>query len=642
MSLFYEENRLAKIINILEQKRTVTVTYLSEKMEVSYKTIKNDIKEINNILNGCALIDYGKNEYTFYIFDKKVYNDVKSKIFEQNDFMNSPGMRMAFIIQKLMNSNTPYLTEELAYDMNVGRSTVNGDLKKLRFLIEEYGLEIEGKTNTGIYLKGDEINIRFFILENMYEPIYREYPLDEDILNIVHRLAKKYFLDSITVDYFKRSFILMIDRFMNGYKIEELSGVYNDLKDTQAYRFANEVSKEVRKYILTDIPENEIKFIAIPIAGMRTPTNEKGIESIKVGSDVITLIETMISEIKREMNIDIEQNELMEDFVYHISFMMNRLKYGMRIRGIDCEDIKRNNTVSYKMAEFAADIVTKETGYNLSKEEIALMAVYFDIFIDKSKKNNICNIAIVCGTGRVTARVIENQLRKIIKEDILIDIYSDSEITSKNIEKYDVVVSNVKLNIESEKKIIYLREIFNENELKRKLELLNYEERIELSQVEGIDSLVVRMLNEDRFFILDGKYGYSENLNMMIDILTEEGMLDIGFKERIRLREEKSTMIFDRHIAFPHTINYGSDKAVVALGVFSGPINDDMGRNVKLVFLLGLPKDNKDDTILVKLYDEIISIASDIEAISRISKVKNYKELLIYFAQRSTIKKNIN
>ena len=40
-------------------------------------------------------------------------------------------------MQKLMNTDCPYLTDELAYDMNIGRSTVNGDLKRLRKILEE-------------------------------------------------------------------------------------------------------------------------------------------------------------------------------------------------------------------------------------------------------------------------------------------------------------------------------------------------------------------------------------------------------------------------------------------------------------------------------------------------------------------------
>ena len=54
----------------------------------------------------------------------------------------------------------------------------------------------------------------------------------------------------------------------------------------------------------------------------------------------------------------------------------------------------------------------------------------------------------------------------------------------------------------------------------------------------------------------------------MIDNLYLKGYVDYDFKERIRKREEKSTMNFNEFIAFPHTINYQTDQIVISLGIF--------------------------------------------------------------------------
>lgn len=84
MSCFYEENRLARILNIMEQKQSVTVDYLSEKMDVSSKTIKNDIKEINNSLKGHAIIENKNNSYILYIFDISQYEQLKNEVYMHN------------------------------------------------------------------------------------------------------------------------------------------------------------------------------------------------------------------------------------------------------------------------------------------------------------------------------------------------------------------------------------------------------------------------------------------------------------------------------------------------------------------------------------------------------------------------------
>lgn len=639
MSCFYEENRLARILNIMEQKQSVTVDYLSEKMDVSPKTIKNDIKEINNSLEGHAIIENKRNSYIFYIFDTDGYEQVKNKVYAHDDFMNSPNSRIVFIMQKLMNTDCPYLTDELAYDMNIGRSTVNGDLKRLRKILEEYEIEILGKTNTGISLNGDELEIRFFILENMYDGIYKDYPLDSDLIDAIKQIALEYELDSVAVEYFIKFFTVMIDRFLNGNPLSKLDKKYEELKESSAYIFAREIANNISKVLMTDLPEEEILFISIPIAGMRTPTNIKTIEKLQVKKTTEDLILKIKDKIKQEMNISIQSEQIMHEFMYHIQFMINRMKYGFKIRGIDCEEIKSSNSVAYTVAEVAASVIQNEENIEISNEEIALMSVYFGILIDKSnlEKNKIYNIAIICGTGRISARVVESNLKKIIKNETVMDLYSDSNIDSEILDKYDLVVSTVKLDIDTKSEIIYIKDVLDRSELKRKIDLLKYSDKKEISFIKGMDSIMLGILNENRFFVLDKNYSYSENVNMMIDILENEGHLDAGFKERIRKREEKSSMIFEDTVAFPHTINYASKNIELALGVVPENMSDEKGKDIKLVFLLGLPEDDGDDTVLVKIYDEIIKIASDKELVEEISKIENYKDLLMYFVKSSDL-----
>ena len=639
MSCFYEENRLARILNIMEQKQSVTVDYLSEKMDVSPKTIKNDIKEINNSLEGHAIVENKRNSYVFYIFDTDGYEQVKNKVYAHDDFMNSPNSRIVFIMQKLMNTDCPYLTDELAYDMNIGRSTVNGDLKRLRKILEEYEIEILGKTNTGISLNGDELEIRFFILENMYDGIYKDYPLDSDLIDAIKQIALEYELDSVAVEYFIKFFTVMIDRFLNGNPLSKLDKKYEELKESSAYIFAREIANNISKVLMTDLPEEEILFISIPIAGMRTPTNIKTIEKLQVKKTTEDLILKIKDKIKQEMNINIQSEQIMYEFMYHIQFMINRMKYGFKIRGIDCEEIKSSNSVAYTVAEVAASVIQNEENIEISNEEIALMSVYFGILIDKSnlEKNKIYNIAIICGTGRISARVVESNLKKIIKNETMMDLYSDSNIDSEILDKYDLVVSTVKLDIDTKSEIIYIKDVLDRSELKRKIDLLKYSDNKEISFIKGMDSIMLGILDENRFFVLDKNYSYSENVNMMIDILENEGHLDAGFKERIRKREEKSSMIFEDTVAFPHTINYASKNIELALGVVPENMSDKKEKDIKLVFLLGLPEDDGDDTVLVKIYDEIIKIASDKELVEEISKIENYKDLLMYFVKSSDL-----
>ena len=87
-------------------------------------------------------------------------------------------------------------------------------------------------------------------------------------------------------------------------------------------------------------------------------------------------------------------------------------------------------------------------------------------------------------------------------------------------------------------------------------------------------------------------------------------------------------MIFGHSIAIPHSIQFVSDKLVLAVGVSHQPIccND---HKVQVIFLLGIPHElDSDDSILIRVYDEIISLARNEEMLKKIASANNFQELL--------------
>lgn len=117
----------------------------------------------------------------------------------------------------------------------------------------------------------------------------------------------------------------------------------------------------------------------------------------------------------------------------------------------------------------------------------------------------------------------------------------------------------------------------------------------------------------------------------MVDMLSEKGYVDEGFKERLKKREENSTMIFDKHIAIPNVINNGSNNIILSIGVFDDKLIIDKNRDVKLVFLLGIPEElGENEILLIKIYNEIISISKDENELREISRLKNYKDVVLY------------
>ena len=169
-----------------------SVEKLAGKLNVSAKTIRNDIKELNYLLGGYAMISMNKGDCKLIVFDQKGFQEIRNKIFQQDDFFNSPQTRMTYLFWQLINAEEPYLTDDLSEEMKVGRTTAISDLNKLRKIIGKYQLKIKGKANTGLKLVGDELHIRLFILENIYEQLYLNFPLGAEVREKLSDFQKNY------------------------------------------------------------------------------------------------------------------------------------------------------------------------------------------------------------------------------------------------------------------------------------------------------------------------------------------------------------------------------------------------------------------------------------------------------------------
>ena len=72
----------------------------------------------------------------------------------------------------------------------------------------------------------------------------------------------------------------------------------------------------------------------------------------------------------------------------------------------------------------------------------------------------------------------------------------------------------------------------------------------------------------------------------------------------------------------------------MALGVCPQKLASQKQEQVQLIFLLALPQSHEmDDSVLVRIYDEMISIAQNEEYTKEIVKVENYKQLVRCFVK---------
>lgn len=635
--LFNNENRTAVILRNIEMQSVCSVESLAAKLDVSQKTIRNDIKELNCLLGGYACIGNNKGICKLIVFAPKGFTEIRNKIYKQEDLFNSSHTRMAYMFWQLMHAEEPYLTDDLSEEMKVARTTTISDLNRLRKAIEKYDLKIKGKANTGLALCGDEYKIRLFILENIYEQLYLNFPLGQIIREKLYDFQERLSMDALGFGFFYRFFVVMIQRMESGHMIKKLEPKYEELYGSSAYMIVDEFLNEIEQVKGYKISKEERLFLSISVAGMRTPANTAEIEQkISISEGVADLIIEILDRIKAELNVTVVANELFDDFVYHVFFMINRLKYGFHIYNPMVDDFKNKYSVAYKMAEIAKGVLEERVGIEMTEDEMGFLAAYFGVFLlEQEPEKKRCKIAIVCGSGKIIGRLIENQLKKIFDVEPEFEIFYGIFDENRK-DDFDYIVTTTELHMDTKTPVIFMDEVFDREYIQRKFENMRYLSEAGRTIRKGIDSLFMNLLDETRFFVLDQESSYDENVDRMARALTNQGELDAGFAQRVREREKYSTMVLDQNIAFPHTKNMLS-KLTLAMGVFPDMLKDDKYGNIRIIILLGIPESMEDDTVLVRLYDDILSIGKKPDVIPKIQKMESYREFLLYIAEENNI-----
>ena len=79
------DSRIAQILEIMELRRTARLESLADKLKVGTKTIRNDIRELNRLLEDSALVESVSGRYALFILDEKAFQEKKKIVYSQND-----------------------------------------------------------------------------------------------------------------------------------------------------------------------------------------------------------------------------------------------------------------------------------------------------------------------------------------------------------------------------------------------------------------------------------------------------------------------------------------------------------------------------------------------------------------------------
>ena len=635
-----------KILTLCKNKEFANINHMAEELKVTTRSVRTYIKQLNeNLGEDIAQIIYVKGYgYKLEIKNKEAFE----LLFEENkkisfDF-NVKDERILYLLDFFTEYNDVITIDQLAEQISVGRTTIVNDIKSTREILNEYNLDLIKKQNFGMWLKGNEFDKRLLLINYIYKDSKNDLKNSKYVNGVDARLLKQ--LKTKILRLFKEDnfyatnqifeetikyILVQIVRIKNGNEIVEYDKRFDLLGSYDEYNLSQKIKVIVEENFDTTLNEYETLYLTLPlVSGNAAPISKFMSNKPQLRENISDLMEKIFKEIYIRMGIIISDQTLRDNLGYHLEFTLNRLLFNIKLKNLLLEDMKENYVLPYNLAKISADVI--ENVYNLvmPEDEIGYIAIHFGSYLEKNIiSNTLQKVAIVCSTGLGATNLITIRIRKIIGENVEIDTFSIFDIDKVNLSQYDLVFTTSDIDINSNS-VLKIDTILDESKLRNKIEKMIYLNNSNLSKnlnnVKLADNLIVGVFLHEKYFSVLNNKTISVALKNMIDKMMQDGVVGEKFKKDILEREKSHPTIFKSGLLLPHSVNDKSNELCVSIGVLQKPIQYQ-GIEIKIIMLIAFSGDDQNSDLLVKVYEEALSIGQNEKYINQLSKCRDFYDL---------------
>jgi lichenan operon transcriptional antiterminator len=625
---------------MLASSSFITSDELAQKVGVTSRTIRNDIKLLNEDLHQYE-IDIqsirGKG-YALSVKNQEKFQELMGKVSAEDMIVTperpeSKEERVVYIIKRLLLTHQYIKLEDLAHELYVSRSTVQGDLKEVKKRLEFYNLVFLQKPNYGLKVKGEEVKIRFC----MSEYIFNRRSLSKEVnehLGAIFAEQEISVVRRIMIEEIKKQQIILSDLSLNNLVVHLLisykriqAGNYasfyieefSSIKESKEYEVATCIVKELEKHFGLPFPQHEILYVALHLLGTKliSHSKEQGV-SVKelVNQEMYQLASELLQAIDEELKLDLQHDEeLLLGLCLHLKPFLNRHKYGMNLRNPLLAEIKANYPLAFEGGVVAGSVLKSKYNIDSTEEEIGYLALHIGGALErKSMKVRRKRCVIVCASGLGSAKLLEYKLRKEFGHEL--EIVGTTEyyrLSEMSLHSLDFVISTIPIETASIP-VVQVKSILGLEDLNK------IEKTIRKSKHQ-----IAQFIREDLIFLNRTFENRKDVIHFLACELEKREIVPSSFFHSVMEREEISATSFGNLVAIPHPIQPYTDSTFWTIVLLDKPIK--WGEEfAQFICLLNVEKESNQD--LKEMYEFLIEIVNNPHLVKKLLKCKTYKEFM--------------
>lgn len=622
------------LIRYLLEAPIMRANTLADRLNVSTRSIKNYVQEINREYPNC--ISSSREGYS-------VNASIAKKIIDENQthVPQTSHERVTFILSSLMNHNNNELVNiyDLCDAMYVSLSTLKNELQKVKRRLAKFDLELISQQDE-IRVKGLEKNKRKMLSTILY---------DESNVNFVNlNSIQKAFVD-IDIEFIKNSVLEIFDEyhyFINDYSLINLvlhiaisiDRIRNDNFNTQnvseqpgvrlhEYELAQKVTKRLEQYFNIKYSEAEVYEMTLLIISRTTTIDYNSINSANledfIGKDCLDLVYQLINDINAFYYIDLKEQEFLIRFALHIRNLLVRSKNNYFSKNPLTEGIKTSCPLIYDVSVTLASTMKEKTGVSINDDEIAYIAFHLGSAIEAQKNLTMKVTAVLyCPNYYDMNLRINEMINQHFANDILITNILTDESEFVKISDVDMVITTIPISTILTIPIIQINLFLSDKD-----RALLQERIIEIrkqNRKDEFENYLRELIKPDLFERKSNLQKEVDCIDYMVKKLVKHGYVDPSFKQQILEREQMSSTAF-ANFAIPHAMKMHAHKTGINIIVSEQPI---MWNHYPVNLVIMMCFNINERYIFNEIFDPITMILSESENIKKICSSNTYEQFI--------------
>lgn len=479
------KDRTAQLLSkLVSADWPVNIKSLSDEFQLSPRTIRNEINELNDYLaqQGLPLVYSLRGKGLKLQLNKKQEEALLATLAtdKENEFLSRDERILDLILTIALSKERTFLFRK-EEEYQVSKSTVDEDMRRIRELLKDYGVHVLSIPKEGLVLKGKEKSIRTMIYSIVNKAIgtvsltdqYKNQSMKQKIIFQYIPITMISEIDSIydscisasEDNYYRKNLVtftsICIVRFLNNKKIENTSWLKKNIYTSQPIELFAET---VFHHFDIRNATNEFHYLTFILETLNQQDMNTSIDWVQAQLLSIQLIQHV--EDKTRIPFSKKEEALQEGLYQHIAGLLNRIRYDVQFANPLKENIQKNYDIIYRAVKSFAPNIKQVTGKKVTQDELAFLVIHFSTSLSELNQEvtYYYRAVVICNHGTATGKLLSESLKEWFNIEVLA-VLSSREI--RLIEKLDADLVFSTLALEGiDKPLLVLEPIIKEESKK--------------------------------------------------------------------------------------------------------------------------------------------------------------------------------